>query len=123
MINKIEFKNVNKIFKTRRKTTTALKDINFEVKEKEADIVIKALSRLTINRRKVTVELAGEDRGGNNGRKNKNENAQKPQRKEKNECKHKSEKSGKDNFRQFFKDDDFWEDDSKWAKKKKKGKK
>ena len=95
----------------------------YEVKEKEADIVIKALSRLTINRRKVTVELAGEDRGGNNGRKNKNENAQKPQRKEKNECKHKSEKSGKDNFRQFFKDDDFWEDDSKWAKKKKKGKK
>lgn len=95
----------------------------FEVKEKEADIVIKALSRLTINRRKVSVELAGEDRGGNNGRGRKNDNSKGKQNKEKSAGKHKPEKSGKDNFRQFFKDDDFWENDSKWAKKKKKGKK
>lgn len=99
----------------------------FEVKEKEADAVIKALSHLTINRRRVVVELAGEDRGGNSGKRNEGSGRKEGKNKGKNTQEKKGnmskpEKSGKDNFRQFFRDDDDWDDSSQWAKKKRKRK-
>lgn len=90
----------------------------FEVKEKEADTVIKALSRLTINRRRVVVEVAGEDGDDkNNGRKR--SGSRKEGRKESFDKQVRKERGGKEDFRQFFKNDDSFEDDGPWAKKKK----
>lgn len=93
----------------------------FEVKEKEADIVIKALSHLTVNRRRVVVELAGDDRGSSQGKRAGNagrKDGKPKERSGKKEQQPKPVKNGRDNFRQFINDDDFWSDDSQWAKKK-----
>lgn len=103
----------------------------FEVKEKEADIVIKALSKLTINRRRVVVELAGDEKGDKNdskkgegrrkdvveGRRKENGESRKKEEKRKDDTK--TKKGGKIDFKQFFNAEDIFIDDSQWSKKKK----
>lgn len=92
----------------------------FEVPEDKAEKTIKTLSRLTINKRRVSVEMAeaegGDQREGKRG-------GDRPKRKDNRKQNEggREQKKAEDFRKVFLDDDDFFEfDDSKWAKKSKK---
>lgn len=91
----------------------------FEVPEEYADKVIKALGRLTVNKRKVTVEYSDAE--------GKDDDAPKKQGTDRRKSKARAKEDVRkhDDFRKFFSDDEFFDfgDDSVWAKKSKKKKK
>ena len=91
----------------------------FEVPEEYADKVIKALGRLTVNKRKVTVEYSDAE--------GKDDDAPKKQGADRRKSKARAKEDVRkhDDFRKFFSDDEFFNKREKrvWAKKSKKKKK
>lgn len=106
----------------------------FEVEEKQAQYLVKALNKQNYAGRKITVEVAGEEGGGDHKHNNGGERPKPPYKdsfkeqpkekkfkKEKEKKERKEKSSHQDDWKQFFQGDqpDF-KDEEGWAKRKKK---